>query len=126
MKYFKLINLINKFAQQTEKSGESIVDLFKKVKIKESTFDCTIYVSVINGKVKLEIESPGLRGFQKNNMMDTEEAKLLLAEIQKYQKYLDAGVTPQLQKILNKVLIAEKKAPGSFQMNPFELISYTF
>lgn len=125
MKYLKVIDLINKFAQQTEKSGESIVDLFKKVKIKASLFDCTIFVSAVNGRVKLDIDSPALRGFQKNDMMDTEEAKALVAEIKKYQTYLNSNITPQLQRILNKVLLSEKIDPSKFQMNQFELISFS-
>lgn len=125
MKYLKVIELIDKFAQQVEKSGESVVELFKKVKFRPSTFDCIIYVSAVNGKVKLEVDSPALRGFQKHNMMDTEEAQTILAEVQKYQKYLNMSVSPQLQKILNKVLMSEQTDPSTFQMNQFELISFS-
>lgn len=121
MRYAELFELVNKFAQQSEKSGLSLIDIFRTVKFNGPTFDCTIWASVENGLVKLTVESQGLNGFKRMNMMDSEEAQYLQAEVAKYSKYLQTSVAPQMQKKLAATLRSEGTDLATYNMNPFEL-----
>ena len=126
MKYAKVLDLAVKFAQQVEKSGQSLVDVLRSVKYKAPQFDCTIWVTVENGILKLIPDSTALRGFQKYNMMDSDEAKELQKAVLAYTNYLKTSVAPEMQRKMVATLKSEGTNPTGFNMGQFELATYSY